>query len=118
VLNVLIVLLTLATAAVHFSFFARNPSGSELIYALNALGYVTLLILLFAPVRRLDQWHQAVRRILMAYAATTIVAYIVFGLTTGDWTAPLGPITKLIEVILIGLLWWQDQQQTIGVAHV
>jgi len=46
------------------------------------------------------------------YAAITIVAYIIFGLVKHEWTVPLGPIDKLIEVTLIALLWQEDQQST------
>ena len=107
--RIIIILLTLATAAIHFSFFIADPSR-EIIYGLNALGYVTLVALLYLPIPLLDQFRRPVRRLLMGYAAVTIVAYLIFGLMTSEWTVPLGPLTKLIEVILIGLLWWEDRQ--------
>jgi hypothetical protein len=107
--KLLIILLTLATAAIHFSFFMADPSR-EFIYGLNAVGYVTLLALLYLPLPRLDPLRRLVRRLLMGFAAITIVAYLGFGFVTGEWTVPLGPITKLIEVLLIGLLWWEGQQ--------
>ena len=107
----IIILLTLATAAIHFSFFVRDPTG-ELIYGLNALGYLTLLAMLYLPIPLLDNLHRMARRILMGYAAITIVAYIIFGLVKHEWTVPLGPIDKLIEVTLIALLWQEDQQST------
>jgi hypothetical protein len=107
--RILIILLTLATAAIHFSFFLSDPS-SETIYGLNGLGYVALVALLYLPLPQLAPLRQLVRRLLMGYAAVTIFAYLVFGLVTGEWTVPLGPITKLIEVILIGLLWREDRQ--------
>jgi hypothetical protein len=28
---------------------------------------------------------------------------------SGEWTVPLGPVDKLIEVILIGLLWREER---------
>ena len=105
----IIILLTLATAAIHFSFFVRDPTG-ELIYGLNALGYLTLLAMLYLPIPLLDNLHRMARRILMGYAAITIVAYLIFGLVKHEWTVPLGPIDKLIEVTLIALLWQEDQQ--------
>ena len=107
--RIIIILLTLATATIHFSFFIRDPR-SEVIYGLNALGYLTLLAMLYLPIPLLDNLHRSARRMLMGYAAVTIVAYLVFGLVTRDWTAPLGPITKLIEVILIGLLGWEERR--------
>src|SRR5688572_1957640 len=110
-LKISIILLTLATAAIHFSFFMADPRG-EVIYGLNALGYVALLALLYLPLPFLDNLHWLARRLLMGYAAITIVAYLIFGLVNGEWTVPLGPMTKLIEVILIGLLWWEDRQSS------
>ena len=107
-LRIIISLLTLATAAIHFSFFISDPRR-EVIYGLNALGYLTLLAMLYLPIPLLDNLHRLVRRMLMGYAAVTIVAYIVFGIVNREWTVPLGPITKLIEVSLIGLLWWEDR---------
>ena len=107
--RIIIILLTLATATAHFSFFIRDP-GRELIYGLNGLGYLTLVALLYLPLPQFANLRRPVRRILMGYAAVTILAYLGFGLVTGEWTVPLGPITKLIEVLLIGLLWWEEQQ--------
>lgn len=106
--RLIITLLTLATAAIHFSFFISDPSG-EVIYGLNALGYVTLVALLYLPFPPLDKLRRPVRRLLMGYAAVTIVAYLAFGIVTSEWTVPLGPLTKLIEVLLIGLLWWEER---------
>jgi hypothetical protein len=49
----------------------------------------------------------------VGYAAITIVAYIAFGLINHEWTVPLGPVDKLIEVVLIGLLWREEKRSTI-----
>jgi hypothetical protein len=103
-----IVLLTLATAAVHLSFFIYEPSRG-LIYALNALGYVALVGALYLPIPALNMFRRIARWTLMGYAALTIGAYLAFGLVRHDWTMPLGPVDKLIEVILIALLWREDQ---------
>jgi hypothetical protein len=105
----LIIILTLITAAVHLSFFISDPSGG-LIYGLNALGYVLLLALLYLPIPSLTPFHTIVRRLLMGFTALTIIAYLIFGVVNHEWTVPLGPIDKVIEVILIGLLWQEDQQ--------
>ncbi len=103
-LRLLIILLTLITALVHASFFFAKPA-TDFIYAFNALGYVTLLVLLYLPVPALDPFRRPVRWLFMGYTAVTIGAYLIFGLVTHDWTIPLGPITKLDELFLIGLLW-------------
>jgi hypothetical protein len=106
---ILISLLTLATAAVHFSFFLSDPAG-EVIYGLNTLGYVVLLAVLYLPLPVFDPLRRPARWLLMLYTGITIVAYIGFGLVTGEWTVPLGPVTKLIEVSLIGLLWAEGRK--------
>src|SRR4030088_3498605 len=102
--SVIIILLTLATAAIHFSFFVSDPRGGG-IYALNALGYVGLVALLYLPVAATASFRPIVRWLLMAFAGITIVAYIAFGLIRHEWTVPLGPVDKMIELVLIGLLW-------------
>jgi len=107
-IRIVIALLALATAAVHFSFFTKDPAA-EAIYGLNALGYLGLLALLYLPLPPLQSLRPAVRWIFIGYTALTIAAYVGFGLVVGEWTVPLGPVTKLIEVILIGLLWWDGR---------
>jgi hypothetical protein len=102
-MSIVIVLLTLFTAAVHLSFFLSDPTGG-VIYLLNALGYVTLVALLYLPVPALDRFRRPVRWALIAFTAVTIVAYIVFSVTHNEWTLPLGPVDKVVEVVLIGLL--------------
>jgi len=47
-LRILIILLTLAAAAVHFKFFIEDPSGG-LIYGLNGIGWLGLLGLVYLP---------------------------------------------------------------------
>ncbi len=107
-LRLIIILLILATAIVHFNFFIADPSGG-VIYALNALGYLGLLALLYLPISALDNFRGPARLMLMGYAALTILAYIAFGVVTHEWTVPLGPVTKVIEVLLIGLLGWEGR---------
>jgi hypothetical protein len=46
----------------------------------------------------------------MGYVAFTILACLAFGLVWREWTMPLGPVDKLIEVSLIALLWREDRQ--------
>lgn len=99
-----VVLLTLATAAIHLSFFIEEPRRG-LIYGLNALGYVALVGALYLPIPVLNRFRRTVLRALIAYAALTIVAYVAFGLLRHEWTVPLGPVNKVIELVLIGLLW-------------
>ncbi len=106
-----IILLTLAAAAVHFKFFIEDPSGG-LIYGLNGIGYLGLLGLVYLPFPFLKNLHRLARWLLASYAAITIVSYIVFGIQHKEWTVPLGPVTVLIELILIVLLLVEARQPT------
>lgn len=101
--RILIILLTLAAAAVHFKFFIEDPSGG-LIYGLNGLGYLGLLGLIYLPFAFLAKLHRLARWLLAGYTAATIVAYIVYGIQHKEWTVPLGPVTVVIELTLIILL--------------
>ena len=76
--KLVIILLTMATAAVHFSFFIADPTTRGLIYAANALGYVILVTLLYLPWSVLDHRRGLMRGALMGFAALTIAAYVVF----------------------------------------
>lgn len=101
--RILIILLTLVAAAVHFKFFIEDPSGG-VIYGLNGLGYLGLLGLVYLPFPFLEKLHRLARWLLASYAAATIVAYIVYGIQHKEWTVPLGPVTVVIELALIVLL--------------
>ncbi len=59
-MSVLVVLLTLATAAVHLSFFVEDP-GRGLIYGLNALGYMALVGALYLPISMVRHYRRAAR---------------------------------------------------------
>jgi hypothetical protein len=107
-IKAIIIVFTLVTAAIHLSFFLPDPGGG-LIYGLNALGYMGLLALLYLPIPFLAPYRRWVRWLLMGFTALTIVAYLIFGVINHEWTFPLGPIDKLIEVVLIGLLWQEDR---------
>ena len=61
------------------------------------------------PWPALDKLRRPLRWGLLALAALTILAYVAFGLVRRKWTVPLGPADKLIEVVLIALLWREDR---------
>ncbi len=103
-----IVILTLATALVHASFFVGDPKGG-LIFLLNGLGYIGLLALLYVRVGLPASLVRLVRPVLIGYTALTIVLYVVLSYRAGNWSIPLGPVDKLIEVVMIALLWWEGR---------
>ena len=98
-----IIALTLFTAAIHFVL-------GDLIFILNGLGYLTLLAIFMLP--RFKAWQKAIRWLLIAYSAVTIVGYFVVH-RDGSWQMDgLGVMTKLAEVILILLLLYGLQPAT------
>ena len=99
--------LIVATALIHFIRAAADPE-IRVLFILNGLGYLVLGALLFVP--KLQPWQRLIRRILIGYTAVTVALYVVWGMSSGDWTMPLGPIDKAIELALIVLLWQADRR--------
>ncbi len=93
-LQMLIVLLTLATAVIHISL-----NFPDVMFILNGLGYLGLVAALYLPFSPLRQQRRTVRIVLIAYTALTIILWIVMGART-----PIGYIAKAVEVGLIVLL--------------
>lgn len=106
-----IVVLTLITTAIHFYFFYDYVivQGEKILlfesFLLNALGYLALLGLLYLPLGLPESIHRLVRPVFIGYTVLTIVLYIYFSATSGVWSAPLAPIAKIDEVLLIWQLW-------------
>ena len=97
-----IAVLTLATAIMHFILVF--PS---FLFILNGLGYVALLAALYLPIPQVAGHHRLVRWVLMGYTAVTVVAWIAIG--SRDLYAYAN---KLIEIILIVLLWLESRQES------
>jgi hypothetical protein len=100
--HTVIVVLTLATALVHLYLFISLGApyiSSNLMFLLNSLGYLALLAAYFLPFAQ--PYHGLVRWVFMGFIAVTIVAWLVLG----DKTWLLGYVTKLIEIVLLALLW-------------
>lgn len=99
-LQIGIILLTLATAVMHFMLIFPDT-----LFILNALGYVGLLAALYLPLPVVSDYRPMVRWALMGYTALTIVLWIFIG--TRDLYAYTD---KAIEVVLIVLLWLESRQ--------
>jgi hypothetical protein len=99
-LQIGIIVLTLATALIHLTLVFPSP-----LFILNGLGYLALLAALFLPMPQLSGYHSQLRWVLMAYALLTIVLWVIMGSRI-----PLAYVTKVIEVVLIVLLWLDSQQ--------
>ena len=92
VIRASIVILTLATAYIHFTL-------GGLLFTLNAAGYIVAAVAVVIPLALAVRFRWIVRVGLVGYAATAIVAWAVMGpyFTTAY-------IAKAIEISLIGLL--------------
>ena len=97
-----IILLTLATAAIHFTLMFPDR-----MFILNALGYLTLLAVYFLPVSLFQRYHSLLRWVYIGYALLTILAWVAIG----DKAMALGWVTKAIEVVLVVLLFLDGRQE-------
>jgi hypothetical protein len=107
----IIILLTLITAAIHFYFFTTGTGILFTLFLLNGLGYLALLALLYLPLRLPDSIHKLVRPVFIGYAILTIGIYLYIGATSGIWSVPLAPISKVAEVILAWQLWAEGKAE-------
>ena len=93
-----IIVLTIATAVIHFSLLLP-------LFILNGLGYLTLLAALYLPIPVLANYRNWVRWALMGFTALTIILWVIMGARS-----PLGFIDKALEVVLIVLLFIESRQ--------
>jgi len=94
--------LTVATAIIHLIVgVATFPNGGWL-FVLNGIGYAALIAgLYFLP--QLAGQRATVRWVLIGFTAVTIILYFVFNWP--DIWSPMGILDKIIELVLIVLLW-------------
>lgn len=109
--RILIILLAVATAAIHFSRAVVDPA-IRVLFILNGLGYLFLVGILYIPLRQFSSHRRLIRKTLMGYTAVTILLYFVWGVMSAEWVLPLGPVDKLIEVAMFGLLWQEDRRSS------
>ena len=96
--RLLIIILGLFTAIVHLILLNIGPYGVQYLFVLNGLGYLGLL---GALVFRIPKGKERlVHYAFMAYTLVTILAWVAIGTRS-----TLGYSTKLVEVLLIILLW-------------
>lgn len=92
-----IFVLILATAVIHL--YAGLSWGVTL-FTLNGLGYLGLWAALRLPIPQLVRFRGAVRWVLIAYTALTIVLYFFMA----PFYSTIGIADKVIEVALVALL--------------
>lgn len=102
-----IIVLTVITAAIHIWLGLDFLDSGGQIFVLNGIGYLLLLALLLAPIAPLAPYRTVIRWILIAYAAVTVIAWILIGTRT-----PLAFFDKAVEVALIVLLWLDGQRRS------
>ena len=105
--RLVVVALTLATAAIHASL-------GGLLFSANAIGYTILAVAMIAP-GPIGQARWLVRIALMGLTAATIGGWILFGTRF-----PLAYLDKLIEVVLVAAVavdLWRSDGGPIGVAR-
>jgi len=102
-----IILLAAITAGIHLYLSFKFPQPPDPIFLLNGLGYLLLVAALYFPHVRLLPMRRRVRWILIAYTALTVVLWIFFGART-----PIGYLDKVVEVLLIGLLWLENSRSS------
>lgn len=114
-LQIAIVLLALATAAIHLYLAwvvlpRSNGSGSpDIAFTLNGLGYVGLVAALYLPLGFLRARRPLLRWLLIGYTALTFFLWLFMAFLAGDRTT-IGYITKAIELALIVLLILESRQ--------
>ena len=97
-----LIILAVITALIHFERAVQDPD-IRILFILNGLGYFALLAAFYLPM--FQRFHKAVRWIFISYTVITILLYFVWVAMSGEWTVPLGPISKLAEAVMIVLIW-------------
>ena len=99
----IILLLGLATAAIHGILLNLMMGELDPLFTLNGIGFLVLITAYFLP--QLSKYRNIVRWVLIAYTAITIIAWLFLGARE-----TLGYVTALIEVGLIVALLLDARQ--------
>lgn len=97
-------LLTVITALVHFTRALADPEIRTL-FMLNAAGYLVLGTLFTWTPSFLANQRGLLKWTFFAYTAVTLILYFVWGFSSGEWTIPMGPADKVIEIIMLATIW-------------
>ncbi len=94
----------LVTAGIHL---VLGIQFGDVLFLLNAAGFVGLLGAYLLPWPFLDRFRQLARWSLVAYSALTIVLYIVMN----GSLSPIGLISKAAELVLIIALMFDPKKR-------
>ncbi|HRW04019.1 MAG TPA: hypothetical protein P5121_02920 [Caldilineaceae bacterium] len=97
----------LVTAFIHIYLSFQFAESPDPIFLSNGIGYLVLVVLLYAPIAQLANYQGMLRWIFIGYAALTIVLWVFWGARTA-----VGYIDKLVEAALIAFLWLDGQRRT------
>lgn len=100
-LKSLILILGLATALIHLYLNIRL-SRLDIAFTLNGLGYLALLAAMFGNLSFARGRSTLIHYAFMGFTAITILAWFALSGNFGD---SLAVIDKLIEIILLVVLW-------------
>jgi hypothetical protein len=106
-LQIAIILLTLATAAIHLwlgVIIQQMMPGSFPMFILNGIGYIVLVTALYLP--QLRRYHAWIRWALIAYTAITVIAWVVMGERN-----LIAYVDKIVEIALIVLLFIEGRNR-------
>ncbi|MCB9435219.1 MAG: hypothetical protein H6668_24925 [Ardenticatenaceae bacterium] len=100
-----IIVLTVLTALVHLGLSFAMGGGLATLFILNGLGYLALMVAYFwggSISAQLVAMRGQIRWAYIAFTAVTIIAFFIMNF--GNYQLP-GLVDKLIEIILVVLLW-------------
>lgn len=100
-----VIILTLITALIHLYLSFQFPEGADPAFLLNGIGYVALLVAIYAPIPVLAPYRSLTCWILIGYTALTIALWLFFGANS-----LLAYFVKLVEISLILLLWTETRR--------
>lgn len=100
-----VIILTLITAFIHLYLSFQFPEGPDPAFLLNAIGYVALLLAIYAPIPALVPYRSIACWVLIGYTALTIALWLFFGANS-----LLAYFVKLVEVVLLLLLWTETRR--------
>jgi hypothetical protein len=99
--RITLIILTSITALLHFER-AVEDLDIRILFILNGLGYFALLAAFYLPT--FQKYHQFLRWMFISYTAVTILLYFVWVALSGEWTFPVGPTAKIVEIMMIIIL--------------
>jgi hypothetical protein len=101
--RILVIITGVITALIHlFLGFRSLNDNLGIPFILNGISYLVLVYAVVAPPSFLEGRESLMHYLLMAFAALTIVLWYFLN---GDFSDPIGLVTKIDEILLIIFTW-------------